>query len=312
VSESVPQQLRYDGYWWDTEAGWYWLRIRAYDPVLKRFLQPDPSGQDGQFSYPYAGDDPVDASDPTGLAAEVIWSELPIDGGFNSYFSQDGGATWTFSGHEYTDMVFADARSGTYPGGVAATVSDGQVNVFVDLDQQLTEFKPDVISKMSAAAVTAQLHYDENADPKLPIYIWAAATYNADSTYAGHRGGGPYEGGLGDGVIENALSAGWSTADSFNGTTRLTYAHYEYAPGQYGPWYGVQGAGSQLGISPSLVTPTQAANFNYGLQHPDDVQTPHANGTVCDVANAGATAAGWKFLGPLGGLLVGSALYLIC
>jgi hypothetical protein len=35
--------------------------------VLKRFLQPDPSKIEGLRSYVYVGDDPVDATDPSGL-----------------------------------------------------------------------------------------------------------------------------------------------------------------------------------------------------------------------------------------------------
>jgi len=38
ISETVPQQLRYAGYWYDSETGWYWLSVRAYDPTLERFL----------------------------------------------------------------------------------------------------------------------------------------------------------------------------------------------------------------------------------------------------------------------------------
>src|SRR6185437_12413663 len=67
VSESVPQQLRYAGSWYDNELGWYWLSVRAYDPVLERFLQPDPSEQEGLFSSIYAGDNPSDLGDPSGL-----------------------------------------------------------------------------------------------------------------------------------------------------------------------------------------------------------------------------------------------------
>jgi RHS repeat-associated protein len=69
VSESVPQQLRYAGYWYDNELGWYCLTVRAYDPVLGRFLQPDPSELEGLFSYIYAGDNPSDQGDPSGLIA---------------------------------------------------------------------------------------------------------------------------------------------------------------------------------------------------------------------------------------------------
>ena len=69
VQESVPQQLRFAGYWYDSELGWYWLSVRSYDPALGRFLQPDPSEQEGLFSYAYANDNPVDQADPSGLAA---------------------------------------------------------------------------------------------------------------------------------------------------------------------------------------------------------------------------------------------------
>ncbi len=69
TSESVPQRLRYAGYWWDSELNWYWVSVRSYDPVLKRWLQPDPSQQDGVRTYVYVGDDPVDENDPSGLSA---------------------------------------------------------------------------------------------------------------------------------------------------------------------------------------------------------------------------------------------------
>ena len=81
----VHQPLRYCGYWfdgwdpsgsgdgsaWDTGAlPWYWLGARAYDPALRRFLQPDPSSQDGVRSYAYCHDDPADCADPSGLSED--------------------------------------------------------------------------------------------------------------------------------------------------------------------------------------------------------------------------------------------------
>ena len=86
--EEVPQPLLYGGYVYDRElsgpgdvtatgqaAGWYWLSVRPYDPSLKRFLQPDPSEQEGTMSYVYAGDDPLDCADPTGL---LSWQQIGI------------------------------------------------------------------------------------------------------------------------------------------------------------------------------------------------------------------------------------------
>ncbi|MEM6747934.1 MAG: RHS repeat-associated core domain-containing protein, partial [Pseudomonadota bacterium] len=46
------------------------FKARTYDPKLGRFLQPDPIGYgDGLNMYAYAGGDPVNATDPTGLGA---------------------------------------------------------------------------------------------------------------------------------------------------------------------------------------------------------------------------------------------------
>jgi len=69
TDETVPQQLRYAGYWYDEKLSWYWLSVRYYDPEIERFLAPDPSEQDGVRTYAYVGDDPIDATDPSGLAS---------------------------------------------------------------------------------------------------------------------------------------------------------------------------------------------------------------------------------------------------
>ena len=94
VVEGVPQPLRYRGYvydaWYDG-AGlwangaytskddrplpWYWLGVRSYDPVLERFLQPDPSALDGARSYAYCHDAPADCADPSGLVSESMGPE---------------------------------------------------------------------------------------------------------------------------------------------------------------------------------------------------------------------------------------------
>ncbi len=68
TNETVPQQLRYRGYYYDEALTYYWVGVRYYDPEAMRWLQPDPSMQDGTRTYVYVGDDPIDASDPSGLS----------------------------------------------------------------------------------------------------------------------------------------------------------------------------------------------------------------------------------------------------
>ncbi|CAL9321361.1 hypothetical protein SUDANB66_06317 [Streptomyces sp. SudanB66_2053] len=66
TTEAVPQPYRYAGAYLDP-TGLYKMGHRYYDPTLGRFTQPDPSGQETN-PYLYAVGDPVNNTDPTGLA----------------------------------------------------------------------------------------------------------------------------------------------------------------------------------------------------------------------------------------------------
>jgi RHS repeat-associated protein len=58
--------IRYIGGHWDQWAEVYKLGHRYYDPTIGRFTQPDPSGQESH-PYAYAGCNPINGKDPTGL-----------------------------------------------------------------------------------------------------------------------------------------------------------------------------------------------------------------------------------------------------
>jgi RHS repeat-associated protein len=62
---------QYAGYRYDSETGLYSMPARSYSPALGRFLQSDPAGFQGGFNlYAYAGNDPVNLIDPTGLTPD--------------------------------------------------------------------------------------------------------------------------------------------------------------------------------------------------------------------------------------------------
>jgi RHS repeat-associated protein len=79
--------LGYDAQYTSTDTGLIYLRARAYDPTTGQFLSVDPLQKVTGAPYNYAGDNPINESDPTGLSGifgtgigpnvgpDIDWSE---------------------------------------------------------------------------------------------------------------------------------------------------------------------------------------------------------------------------------------------
>ena len=65
--------LQYGAREYDAETGLYSQRARYYDPRLRRFVSRDPVGlAGGANEYAYAGGDPVNLTDPSGLSPTCV------------------------------------------------------------------------------------------------------------------------------------------------------------------------------------------------------------------------------------------------
>lgn len=69
--------IRYKGYYYDTESGFYYLMSRYYDPVIGRFLNADSFASTGQGvlgynMYAYCGNNPILFVDYTGQAKVAV------------------------------------------------------------------------------------------------------------------------------------------------------------------------------------------------------------------------------------------------
>ena len=71
--ESVVNNLRFAGQYYDAETGLHYNYQRYYDPALGRYLTPDPIGLAGGINlYSYTDQNPINAIDPFGLARYYI------------------------------------------------------------------------------------------------------------------------------------------------------------------------------------------------------------------------------------------------
>jgi RHS repeat-associated protein len=72
--------LGYDAQYTSTDTGLIYMRARVYDPSTGQFLTRDPLAAISGEPYSYAGDNPVNESDPTGLIFGIpgtpSWEEV--------------------------------------------------------------------------------------------------------------------------------------------------------------------------------------------------------------------------------------------
>ena len=125
-------RLRLAGQQYDQATRLYFMRARYYDPALGRFLSEDPIGISGGLNlYAYAGDDPVNAEDPSGTQACVLtYYRVPVVGGTDTLWDRAVPARWEcWSGGDFSGGAPAPIGAGSNKGPWASPgtsgVSDG-------------------------------------------------------------------------------------------------------------------------------------------------------------------------------------------
>lgn len=87
----------FQGQRFDVETGLYYMKARHYDPKTGRFLQPDPIGYEfGELNlYTFVQNDPLNLTDPFGLAPDVVTPGAGGHAGAGSPGGVDTGGTTT-------------------------------------------------------------------------------------------------------------------------------------------------------------------------------------------------------------------------
>ncbi|MCC6231852.1 MAG: hypothetical protein IT580_04370, partial [Verrucomicrobiales bacterium] len=103
---------------YDSDTGLYFMRARYYDPALGRFISQDPLGvAGGNNRYGYAGNDPVNRADPTGMFMTKVENLTSRETPFVDADAQGSRAQWISFwsfGHASYDVQTVQGEDGKF------------------------------------------------------------------------------------------------------------------------------------------------------------------------------------------------------
>jgi RHS repeat-associated protein len=169
--------LRWAGQYQDSTDSIYYLRARYYDPASAQFLTRDPLEAITGSPYGYAADNPVTASDPTGLDA-IGWG---LEGAtrYYTFCAQDPGQC---AGSEPTAVDWAVAVATMTAGGAALDALVGRLG---------TQVAADTVGDDAAATEADSLQDEQATDSCVAAEDTAGVVFRQDTSHifrnaAGH------------------------------------------------------------------------------------------------------------------------------
>ena len=217
--QNTANSLRFQARPYDTETGLYYFRARYYDPELGRFISEDPIGLAGGINqYAFAGNDPVNNTDPSGLHSAYrpydcgngSSEQLVVDIGNNEVSSSCvyGGGGMSFTGNSgYGDFGGSDAGGGqnggqsgmgSYGGGAGGGGAGGQ---------QASTDKPPTQREKACIEATLGLVGQSAIDALTAISLLSGL----GEVYVGYRAAASAVGIAARVNASYAVSAGWQT-----------------------------------------------------------------------------------------------------
>jgi RHS repeat-associated protein len=229
-------------------GGLLWMGARVYDPVTKVFLQPDPLAP---HSYAYAGGDPVNKWDPTGLAPtsrnDVPKKCTSPNGcGFVNIVRErtmsGWGAVIQFGSKEYQYTVYSAAEQGAN-GAISIDQLAGQLGVDAG-----SLIRPDgsewIVGYHHFSDITSALC---NLLPAGRTVGFGGAIGGVGATVGGGELVLNYRSGGTDAFLFGGIQAGWNGAASVSGYTGFVWGLNAGSSNYSGGATGIN-AGDGLGL----------------------------------------------------------------
>ncbi len=121
--------LRYRGYYYDSETGFYYLNSRYYDPETGRFINADGEVNDdilGTNLFSYCGNNPVNRADDNGKGWWIVAGALigGIVGGVSKIVSN------VASGEKWSKGVLGAFAGGAVSGAIVAATGNAYAAAF--------------------------------------------------------------------------------------------------------------------------------------------------------------------------------------